>query len=129
MDPLKIPEGKDTPAVSFDYKSGVLEIAGKSFHEDAKTFYKPVIEWLEKYKDAPQSETTVNLKFTYFNTASSKMITEILDIIHTISMIGKSVTVNWHYFEVDDDMLISGEEIAEVLNMDFNFIPEQLDED
>jgi len=36
---------------------------------------------------------------------------------------GNAVEINWYYDEDDDEIFESGEEISEMINFPFNFIP------
>ena len=37
------------PTVVFDARTGVCEISGESYLEDAAEFYNPLIDWIDKY--------------------------------------------------------------------------------
>jgi hypothetical protein len=66
-----------TPFVRLDGENGVVEIKGRSIPENSVEFYKPIIDWLEKFGDTPSDETNVNIQLEYFNTSSSKCILDI----------------------------------------------------
>ena len=44
-----------TPTVSFDDASGALELKGRSIPENSIEFYKPLIDWIDKYGRSPNS--------------------------------------------------------------------------
>jgi hypothetical protein len=70
-----------------------------------------------------KSLLTINVKMTYFNSASSKFLLDILLEFMKFMSKGNKVEVNWYYEEGDDEILESGEEIADMLGYTFNFIP------
>jgi uncharacterized protein YkuJ len=59
---------------------------------------------------------------TYFNTASSKIILDILMRLETLHEDGKNITIEWHYEEDDEDMQEAGEEYADIVEVPFTFI-------
>ncbi len=121
MKPLFIEETADTPRVHFDKDKNHFEISGLSLPEDAIEFYKPVIQWLEEYAEAPNPETVFDLKLEYFNTASSKQIIQLLLFLEKLN--GKSkVKIRWHYKDIDEDMHDLGEEYADIIKVDFELV-------
>ena len=82
MEPLYIEPTEFTPKVFFDPENSVFEISGFSRPENVIGFYKPILKWLEDYNDKVLSQNTnfeksiltLNLKMTYFNSASSKFL-------------------------------------------------------
>jgi hypothetical protein len=119
MDNLFLLETDDSPKVSFTHDSGKLEISGKSLPEDVSTFYRPILDWLNKYAQKPQNETELTFKLSYFNTASSKLLLDILTILEKMNEEGKSVLVNWYYPEYDEDMRDAGVEYSEMVEVPF----------
>lgn len=111
------------PTVNFDAQSGVLEISGESYHEYTIEFFQPIFEWLNNFLVEPNRSFVFNFKMTYFNTSSSRRFLEVFDLLETYSKNknGK-VEVNWYYKEGDLDMLESGEEYADDVDLKFNFI-------
>lgn len=51
---------------------------------------------------------------TYFNSASSKFLLDILFEFMKFHSKGNSIEINWFYDEDDDEILESGEEIADM---------------
>ncbi len=104
-----------TPAVILDAEKGVFEISGRSLPEDVVAFYGPILDWLDEYAKSPGEKTIFNFKLVYYNTASSKLLYEIMVKLKNILDIGSDVLVRWHYDEDDEDMEEAGEEYAEVV--------------
>lgn len=130
MESLIINSGEFTPGVSFNPNSSTFEIYGFSRPENVVGFYKPLLKWLEIYEDTvlvnntsfDRSNLVVNLKMTYFNSASSKFLLDILLVFMKFRSIGNNVEVNWFYDEDDDEILESGEELSEMIGFQFNYV-------
>lgn len=123
MEVIKILGTDDTPAIILDAKNEIFEIAGRSLPEDVSAFYEPVMNWLNDYSEKPNSKTIFNFKLTYFNTASSKVLLDILMKLEDIHNNGHEVLVKWYSPEDDEDMQEAGEEYADIVDVPF----EQLD--
>ena len=78
MDIIKIKGTEDTPNVILDATSNILEFSGRSLPEDVGTFYAPVLQWIDEYAKNPNKSTEVIFRLEYFNTASSKILLDIL---------------------------------------------------
>jgi len=122
METLKIDRTEDSPQVIFDKEKGLFEISGRSLPEDVSTFYEPILSWLEEYSKNPASKTTFDFRLTYFNTASSKVILDILTMFEEMIEGGHELLVRWFYSEEDEDMLEAGEEYAEMVEVPFEMV-------
>jgi hypothetical protein len=117
MEIINLEGTEDTPKIILDKNNGIFEISGRSLPEDSAEFYKPVIEWLEKYNTNPNTKTHFTFKLEYFNTASSKLILDVLSKLEDLP----NVTVLWYYHEDDEDMQEAGEEFSELVEIPFEF--------
>lgn len=117
MTTIKIEGTQDTPTVILDKSAGIFEFSGRSLPEDAAGFYKPIIDWLEGYKSAPNGETEFHVKLEYFNTASSKLLLDVLSRLEDIP----NTKIVWHFFEDDEDMKEAGEEFSELVEVPFDY--------
>jgi hypothetical protein len=117
---LEISEGIDTPFISLDPETGVCHISGKSYPEDISAFYTQVEDWFEEYSFLGSVDLTVNMKLTYFNSASQKVFTNIFE-----KLIGRDfkIVVNWHYPVEDDEILENGRIYEALTDLEFNFYP------
>lgn len=122
MNPIVIEGTSKTPSVNFNASTGVIELKGRSIPENSIEFYKPLIEWIEKYGAAPQSKTIVNVQLEYFNTSSSKCILDVFKRLEAITNNGHDVVINWHYEEDDEDMLEAGEDYQSIIKVPFKMI-------
>ncbi len=122
MEILKIESTEDSPQIVLDRESNILEISGRSLPEDVNTFYEPMMSLIEEYAKNPLDVTVFSFKFTYFNTASSKIILDILTRFEEMIEEGHEVMVRWHYSEEDEDMMEAGEEYSEMVDVPFEMV-------
>ncbi|MCK5029334.1 MAG: DUF1987 domain-containing protein [Bacteroidales bacterium] len=121
MDQLLIEATSSTPKIYLDKESSKFEIIGKSFPEESRVFYSPVYVWLEEYAQNPNEETLFEFKMEYFNSSSSLIILEILNILDSIKKNGGKVTILWSHLTIDEDMLEAGEEYSELVSLPFEY--------
>lgn len=122
MEALDIRATNDTPKVLLDPVNDIFEISGRSLPEDVVSFYLPIIEWLDHYKEDALEFTEFVFKYNYFNTATSKLIQDILIKLEEIHEAGHPVQVIWFYEEEDEDILDLGEEFKENIDVPFDII-------
>ena len=119
MEDLKQEGSAKTPVVEFS-SNGELLLKGRSIPENSIEFYKPLIEWLESYSEAPNSTTVLSVQLEYFNTSSSKCILDVFKKLESIS--GSEISVKWHYEEDDEDMLEAGEDYEAIIDLAYEMI-------
>lgn len=127
MEALKLEVTDNTPKIILDPNSHELEFEGDSRPEDVQKFFQPIMNWLNDYESYVKTVGDVNLdtnfKLEYFNSSSAKYI---MDIILKLGKIAESgnvkLNINWHYDEMDEDMLDAGEEFEDMLDVEFNFV-------
>jgi hypothetical protein len=119
MEVIKIKGTDDTPTIILDKDSGIFEISGRSLPEDVSTFYEPILNWLDDYQEEANDQTVFSFKLVYFNTASSKLILDILMKLEEMHENGKSVLIKWFFPEDDEDMEEAGEEYADIVDVPF----------
>ena len=112
----------ESPEISLNAREGIIRFSGRSLPENPKTFYSPFKEWLTEYAKNPAPVTHASFIFDYFNTASSKLIMEIIDVIKTVEENNSKLIIEWHYQEDDEDMLEAGEDFEAVTGVSFNYI-------
>lgn len=117
MEIINLEGTEDTPKIILDKTNGIYEISGRSLPEDSAEFYQPVLDWLDQYQETPDSNTEFVFKLEYFNTASSKLILDVLSKLEDID----GVTIIWYYHEDDEDMQEAGEEFSELVELPFEF--------
>jgi hypothetical protein len=117
MEILKLEGTEDTPKIMLDKSNGIFEISGRSLPEDSAEFYRPVLEWIGNYSKDPNDSTEFVFKLEYFNTASSKLILDVLSALEDI----KSMKILWYFHEDDEDMEEAGQEFSELVEIPFEF--------
>ena len=90
--------------------------------EDVIDFYQPVLDWIKNYQLEPLESTDFDFKLVYFNTASSKLILDVLMLFEEIAEAGSDVKIRWHSPETDEDMQEAGEEYADMVDLDFEYL-------
>lgn len=122
MAALRIEPADDSPLVILNREEGQFEISGKSMPEDVIDFYQPVLDWLHSYSADPLEKTNFDIKLIYFNTASSKLLLDLLMILEEIRENGHVVLVRWHSMTYDEDMQEAGQEYSEMVDLDFEYL-------
>ena len=117
MEILNLEGTEDTPKIILDKKNGIFEISGRSLPEDSAEFFRPVLEWIEQYGGSPNATTEFVFKLEYFNTASSKLILDVLSALEDI----KNMKILWYFHEDDEDMEEAGQEFSELVEIPFEF--------
>ena len=125
MEPLNIKSTEDTPKVIFDPFKEIFEISGRSLPEDVNLFYKPILEWIRSYLESPNQKTVFIVNLQYFNTASSKILVEIFNMLDDKYNEGYEILVKWFSVEEDEDIIDAGEEFAENVEVPFELIIEK----
>lgn len=122
MEVIRINATEDTPNVILDHVNKVFEISGRSLPEDVVVFYEPVMQWLRELENAPVMNLEFGIKLEYFNTASSKLLLDILLKLEAIYQNGIPMKVKWYFVPADCDMREAGEEYAEIVGIPFEFV-------
>jgi hypothetical protein len=107
----------ETPSILLDSENGIIELSGRSLPEDTIHFYRPVLNWVDEFLLNPKPKTEILIKLEYFNTATSKVLLNLLSRFKK----SENVIVRWYYYEEDEDMLESGKEFEELVNLPFSF--------
>ncbi len=123
MEALRVEGSGYTPKVVLDPASNTFEISGRSLPEDVSAFYSPIIEWINNYAQSPNKKTVFEFKLTYYNTASSKLLLNIMSKLEDIVADDNEVLIKWYYPEDDEDLEEAGEEYADIVDVPFESIP------
>lgn len=130
MENLNIAPTDFTPGADFNLDTLTFRLSGVSRPEDVRSFYDQIIDWLtdlEKYfsknvrEDPDTNKINMEFRLAYFNSASSKLIIEILNQLKKIKAYGIGLEVTWYYDEGDEQMYDDAEELAEACDLDFNY--------
>ena len=121
METLVLEKTKDTPKVILDSKNNIFLIESKSLPEDAMSFYKPIIDWVELYCQSPNKETVFEFKLEYFNTSTTKQFAKLFLTLEKL-VPDNNVIIKWYYDKNDLDMKLAGERFDKLLKLDFELI-------
>jgi hypothetical protein len=116
---------KKTPEVIL-ITSGELLITGCSLPENAIQFYAPVFAWLEDYKKLNPTKVNLTLDLDYMNSASVKLMLDILKVLKDMIPDKKNFRVVWKYDKEDTDMLDQGKILEKNLKHKFEFVEKAL---
>ena len=122
MDAYYLEATPKTPKLDFNPDAEAFLISGRSIPENSVEFYKPLLDWLDKYVQNPLESTIFEIKLEYFNTSSSKCLVEIFQKLEKIKEQGKSITIDWYYEEEDEDMEESGEDFKQIIKVPFKMV-------
>ncbi len=134
MENLFIEATDVTPKVDFNLTTGVLEISGISRPEDVLVFFDIPLDWihtltiaLSEHSMMASEMPTLKLVFnmSYYNTSSSKYMIQILKSIMVVMDYGVDLKVEWHYEEGDDKMKEDGEDLADAVQIKFEYFEEE----
>lgn len=114
---------EETPTITLNADTGIMEISESSYPEYTNEIYNPVLEWLEEYTTEPNQKLIFNFRLDYFNTSTSFRFQQIINLLNEYHLNKEgNVTVNWFYQDGDIDMLENGEDYAKDAKMPFNLV-------
>jgi len=89
----------------------MIAISGCSIPENADRFFSPLYDLVDAYAGHANSNTTVHISLTYFNSSTSKYLLDILKRLEDLHASGGSeVRMIWHCGAGDLDMQEAGED-------------------
>lgn len=121
MKRLEISPSNNTPHIILDVDANNILIEGKSFPEDSKEFYRPVIEWMDELKTT--SPPKINICFNLFYLSSSSIISIKQFLMKAVEIAngGAQITIMWSYDEDDDDIKKTGEDYQKLTKLNFEY--------
>jgi len=99
---------KNSPGITFDPGSGILNIKGRSIPENPEAVYKPLMSWIESHFRL-SDRLKMEIYLEYINSGSSKHMVEILRTLRDYHDSGKELSVVWLYEEDDEAIMELGE--------------------
>jgi hypothetical protein len=110
------------PEVNFNAETGICEISGESYMEEAYKFYLPLINWIKEFILNEKRPLVINFKLIYFNTSSSRLIVDILETLRKFRDDGNQVKVYWYFDSEDPDVKDEVEDFEIESGMDIELI-------
>ncbi|MBL7882934.1 MAG: DUF1987 domain-containing protein [Bacteroidia bacterium] len=121
MKRLEIKETNNTPNVLFDTEKNIFVIDGKSFPEDSKEFYRPIIEYFESLKGERLNEVILSINLFYLSSSSIISVKQMLIKLSELVENGVKVKIIWSHDDDDDDIKKTGEDYQKITNLPFEF--------
>ncbi|MCB9224811.1 MAG: DUF1987 domain-containing protein [Crocinitomicaceae bacterium] len=122
-DKLILRGSEDTPEINFDRSENVFSISGRSYPENPREFYKPVVDWLTNYSESPNPSTMLVVDLEYVNSGSVKEVFKMLYLVEDIMESGVEASIRWCYRNGDELMQQKGMEFKKFLQ-----VPVELEE-
>lgn len=92
----------------YDPEGNLLTIEGRSIPENPELIYQPLKKWIAAYF---VDSDTLNIKIVleYINSGSSKHLLDVLKILKSYFLKGKTLMIRWLYEEDDESIFELGE--------------------
>lgn len=121
MERLEISPLNNTPHIILDVATNTFLIEGKSFPEDSKEFYRPVIEWIEGYKAEMPKSIKIHFNLFYLSSSSIISVKQFLMKAVDLKNAGTETIIIWSYDEDDDDIKKTGEDYQKITQLNFEY--------
>ena len=121
MKRLEISPSNNTPHIILDVDANNILIEGKSFPEDSKEFYRPVIEWMDELKATNPKQIKICFNLFYLSSSSIISIKQFLMKTVEIANGGAQISILWSYDEDDDDIKKTGEDYQKLTKLNFEY--------
>ena len=118
---LEIQASNNTPHIILDVDLNILLIEGKSFPEDSKEFYRPVIEWMDELKTTNPKELKIGFNLFYLSSSSIISVKQFLMKVVDLNNSGTKITIIWAFDEDDDDIKKTGEDYQKLTKLNFEY--------
>jgi hypothetical protein len=122
MEKLFIKESLNSPKVIFDPIKKRYEISGKSFPENARSFYQPVLDWVRDIPKSNPDKIRMSFMLDYISSSSVISLKQLLAKIKAMNESGANIEVLWHYDPTDPDIKEIGEEYEKVVGIKLQFV-------
>ena len=112
MNDIYLARTTHSPEVDFRFSENTLTLTGEAYPENANEFFHPLLMGLESYlKSVDSLDIEFNFRLTYFNSAATKMIYSMFELLNESACTSNRVILNWYYDEEDDTILEFGDGI------------------
>ena len=122
MEPLLIEPTHNSPKIILDQANNKFEISGRSLPENIVVFYNPIREWLNIYAKNPNPETNFEIKLTYYNSATFKVLSGIFQTLSKIYNEGFEVTIYWYHEKEDTEFKEEVDYLFEMVDVPFKYV-------
>ena len=118
---FNVEQTEKSPKVVLDCENNMFLLKGTSITNDAEEFYKPIIDWLEEYKNSNDKPLVFDFELDFFNIRSSRKILRVLYKLEELCEKGIDVTVRWNSASEKDHIHEAGEDYSCMVNVPFEF--------
>ncbi|HET7839580.1 MAG TPA: SiaC family regulatory phosphoprotein [Rectinemataceae bacterium] len=122
MKDLLIAATKSSPSVRLESATGIAELAGESYPENAFEFYAPILAWIRDFISAGEARFRLEIRLSYLNTSSTKCLIDLLDELEAAHRAGHRVEVAWHCDADNERCVESAEEFKEDVSLPFDIL-------
>jgi hypothetical protein len=121
MDHLIIQGSNINPAIDFNGHTGVFSIRGRlvSVASQEYTFFKPLLEWVDRYSLEPAETTRLIVDLEFCSSAGIKNLMRLFKILEEIYHDGFDVGIEWKYYRDDEDAKEKGQNFTRLLKLPF----------
>lgn len=103
---------KTTTTLDINFKSsGDFSLKGICVPENAIALFSPLFEWVREFKENPSEKIALNMHIDYLNTASVKMLVDLIKQLGSIHNDPTKLSLIWIFEDGDSDMREFGEEL------------------
>jgi len=114
MDRLYIKESEYCPEIILDADENLISFIGQSYPENTFEFYKPVLNWIQKYSERSPKKIKVILELVYLNSSSFKAFFDVIDLLDEArKKYNSSIDIEWIYDKDNDIALETGEDFQD----------------
>lgn len=121
MDNVEIKESLVSPKVVLNKDSGIFEIRGNSYMSNPTPLYELIENWLKEYVGNPPAKTVFSFDMEYVNTATVKLLSELIKLLVSIRTKEKEIVIKWCCSDDDEDMLELGKQFEKINNFKFEW--------
>lgn len=122
MRKMIVEETRNTPKISLDPHQGKFSMSGKSFPENAKKFYEPILDWFDQFDPPANVKYVFDFELSYVSSSSIISVFEILKKIGKMQRNGMQMNVVWRYEEDDEDIRKIGEDFMKLIDLPFELL-------
>lgn len=108
-----------SPLVLLDRQDSFLRIEGRSYPEEGMDFFEPILVRFKTLENSDNPIRTVHIRLEYYNSATSKAISELFQCLSQAKARGNDVRVIWEYDEDDEGIQEDIEMFIDTFDLQF----------
>ncbi len=113
MRKLIVEASKTTPQIILDPIKGYFLFEGRSFPENSKKFYAPILEWFEGFEPLHNKDYKLEFNLSYISSSSIISIFELLKKVHKLDKLG-NIAIFWKHEHDDESIRQIGEDFTKL---------------